>query len=203
VAAKRDAPLAALAQIHVLFHGYAAAAGRVASTVTFIRDSDVRVIVDSGMAPTPAAILDPLDRHTRPNAAGHHDARRRRVWYRRVRASVMACAGSHRRPAGLRSGGAACRAHSRTAARLFDCSRARRPIHPRCLNAALSRSDVADRSDEATLEETLYEERLRLQTHRVLFRICHEHERARSSHHEPTSSCAHSLMMGASRCRST
>jgi hypothetical protein len=108
MAAKRDAPLAALAQIHALFHGYADAAGRVASTATFIRDSDVRVIEDPGMAPTPAAILDPLDRHTRPNAAGHHDARRRRVWYRRVRASVMACAGSHRRPAGLRSGGAAC-----------------------------------------------------------------------------------------------
>ena len=58
MAAKRDVPIAALAQVQVLFHGYAN--GRVASTVTFIRDGDVRVIVDPGMVPTPHAILDPL-----------------------------------------------------------------------------------------------------------------------------------------------
>lgn len=60
MAVKRDVPVAALAQVQVLFHGYATA-GRVASTVTFIRDGDVRVIVDPGMVPTPAAILDPLN----------------------------------------------------------------------------------------------------------------------------------------------
>ncbi|HEU5437851.1 MAG TPA: MBL fold metallo-hydrolase [Ktedonobacterales bacterium] len=58
MASKRDVPLAALAQVHVLFHGYTG--GRVASTVTFIRDGDVRVIVDPGMVPTRSTILDPL-----------------------------------------------------------------------------------------------------------------------------------------------
>lgn len=58
MATPRDVPVAALAEVHVLFHGYAG--DRVASTVTLIRDGDVRVIVDPGMVPTPAAILDPL-----------------------------------------------------------------------------------------------------------------------------------------------
>jgi glyoxylase-like metal-dependent hydrolase (beta-lactamase superfamily II) len=58
MATRRDLPVAALAQVHVLFHGYAG--GRVASTVTFIRDGDLRVIVDPGMVPSPASILDPL-----------------------------------------------------------------------------------------------------------------------------------------------
>lgn len=58
MATKRDVPLAALAQVEVLFHGYAGS--RMASTVTFIRDGEVRVIVDPGMVPTPVAILDPL-----------------------------------------------------------------------------------------------------------------------------------------------
>lgn len=58
MAARRDLPVAALAQVHVLFQGYAN--GRVASTVTFIRDGDVRVIVDPGMVPSPNALLDPL-----------------------------------------------------------------------------------------------------------------------------------------------
>ncbi|HEY7850980.1 MAG TPA: MBL fold metallo-hydrolase [Ktedonobacterales bacterium] len=56
---KSDLPVAAFAEVHVLFHGYAGA--RVASTVTFIRDGDVRVIVDPGMVPAPGAILDPLN----------------------------------------------------------------------------------------------------------------------------------------------
>jgi glyoxylase-like metal-dependent hydrolase (beta-lactamase superfamily II) len=55
---KRDVPVAAFAEVHTLFHGYAGA--RVASTVTFIRDGDARVIVDPGMLPSPAAMLDPL-----------------------------------------------------------------------------------------------------------------------------------------------
>lgn len=53
-----DLPSARTAEVHVLFTGYA---GRgVASTVSFIRDGATLVIVDPGMAPTPAAILDPL-----------------------------------------------------------------------------------------------------------------------------------------------
>lgn len=55
---KRDVPVAALAQVQVLFHGYAGE--HVASTVTYIRDGDVRVVVDPGMVPTPNALLDPL-----------------------------------------------------------------------------------------------------------------------------------------------
>jgi glyoxylase-like metal-dependent hydrolase (beta-lactamase superfamily II) len=43
----------------VLFEGYVD--GTVASTVTFVADGDVRVVVDPGMVPDPrAAILDPL-----------------------------------------------------------------------------------------------------------------------------------------------
>ncbi len=60
MAARRDTPVAALAHVHVLFHGYATTSGRVASTVTYIRDGDVRVIVDPGMVPAPTAILGPL-----------------------------------------------------------------------------------------------------------------------------------------------
>jgi glyoxylase-like metal-dependent hydrolase (beta-lactamase superfamily II) len=55
---KDDLPVAALAQVHVLFHGHTGA--RVASTVTYIRDGDVRVIVDPGMVPAPSSILAPL-----------------------------------------------------------------------------------------------------------------------------------------------
>jgi metallo-beta-lactamase superfamily protein len=50
--------VAALAQVHVPFHG--SAGGRLASIVTFIRDGDVRVMVEPGMVPTPPAILDSL-----------------------------------------------------------------------------------------------------------------------------------------------
>jgi glyoxylase-like metal-dependent hydrolase (beta-lactamase superfamily II) len=52
-------PAANSAEVHVLFNGYAG--GRVASTISFVRDGDVRVIVDPGMAPSPRAILDPLE----------------------------------------------------------------------------------------------------------------------------------------------
>lgn len=58
MAARRDIPVAAVAEVHVLFHGYSA--GHVASTVTYIRDGDVRVIVDPGIVPSRSAILDPL-----------------------------------------------------------------------------------------------------------------------------------------------
>ncbi len=46
------------AEVHILFNGYADA--HVASTVSFVRDGDVRVIIDPGMVPNPAAILAPL-----------------------------------------------------------------------------------------------------------------------------------------------
>lgn len=56
--AKRDLPLAALAEVHVLFEGYLH--GHVAATVTYIRDGAIRVIVDPGFLPIPEALLTPL-----------------------------------------------------------------------------------------------------------------------------------------------
>jgi glyoxylase-like metal-dependent hydrolase (beta-lactamase superfamily II) len=46
------------AKFRVLFEGYVG--DRVAGTVSFVRDGDVRVIIDPGMVPEPAAILGPL-----------------------------------------------------------------------------------------------------------------------------------------------
>ena len=46
------------AEFRVLFTGYAGE--RVASTVSFVRDRDVRVVIDPGMVPDPAVILGPL-----------------------------------------------------------------------------------------------------------------------------------------------
>jgi len=54
----RDKPLASSAEVHILFNGYAGE--RVASTVAFVRDGDIRVIIDPGMVPGPGAILEPL-----------------------------------------------------------------------------------------------------------------------------------------------
>jgi glyoxylase-like metal-dependent hydrolase (beta-lactamase superfamily II) len=53
-----DKPLSSSAEVHILFNGYAGE--RVASTVAFVRDGDIRVIIDPGMVPSPAAILEPL-----------------------------------------------------------------------------------------------------------------------------------------------
>jgi glyoxylase-like metal-dependent hydrolase (beta-lactamase superfamily II) len=53
-----DKPLASSAEVHILFNGYVGE--RVASTVAFVRDSDIRVIIDPGMVPGPDAILEPL-----------------------------------------------------------------------------------------------------------------------------------------------
>jgi glyoxylase-like metal-dependent hydrolase (beta-lactamase superfamily II) len=53
-----DKPLASSAEVHILFNGYVGE--RVASTVAFVRDGDIRVIIDPGMVPGPAAILEPL-----------------------------------------------------------------------------------------------------------------------------------------------
>jgi glyoxylase-like metal-dependent hydrolase (beta-lactamase superfamily II) len=60
-----DGPEASLAEVHLLFHGYAnegdaPSLSRVASTVAFVREGDVRVIIDPGMVPDPASMLEPL-----------------------------------------------------------------------------------------------------------------------------------------------
>lgn len=47
-----------MAMLDVLFEGYAD--DRVAGTVSLIRDGDVVAVVDPGMVPSPASILDPL-----------------------------------------------------------------------------------------------------------------------------------------------
>src|SRR5438067_1032237 len=49
---------AVAAEFRILFTGYVGE--RVASTVSFVREGDVRVIVDPGMVPELAAILGPL-----------------------------------------------------------------------------------------------------------------------------------------------
>jgi glyoxylase-like metal-dependent hydrolase (beta-lactamase superfamily II) len=54
-----------LAEVHILFHGYAKegdvpSVSRVASTVAFVREGDVRVIIDPGMLPDPASLLEAL-----------------------------------------------------------------------------------------------------------------------------------------------
>jgi glyoxylase-like metal-dependent hydrolase (beta-lactamase superfamily II) len=46
------------ATLHVLFTGYVGA--RTASTVSYVRDGDTHLIIDPGMVPTRAAILQPL-----------------------------------------------------------------------------------------------------------------------------------------------
>jgi glyoxylase-like metal-dependent hydrolase (beta-lactamase superfamily II) len=60
-----DRPDASSAEVHILWNGYAKDADTptlslVASTVGFVRDGDVRVIIDPGMVPGPDAILAPL-----------------------------------------------------------------------------------------------------------------------------------------------
>jgi glyoxylase-like metal-dependent hydrolase (beta-lactamase superfamily II) len=60
-----DRPGASLAEVHILFNGYAKdgdkpEVSRVASTVAFVREGDVRVIIDPGMVPHAGAMLEPL-----------------------------------------------------------------------------------------------------------------------------------------------
>jgi glyoxylase-like metal-dependent hydrolase (beta-lactamase superfamily II) len=66
---ENDRPRASTAEVHVLFNGYVGASivgegglpgNNVGSTISFVRDSDVRVIIDPGMVPNPSAILEPL-----------------------------------------------------------------------------------------------------------------------------------------------
>jgi glyoxylase-like metal-dependent hydrolase (beta-lactamase superfamily II) len=47
------------AEFRILYTGYVGE--RVAGTVSFVRDGDVRVVIDPGMVPEAAAILDPLE----------------------------------------------------------------------------------------------------------------------------------------------
>jgi len=54
---------AVAAEFQVLFNGYVE--DRVAGTVSFVREGDIRVIVDPGMVPEPAAILRPLEKLVR------------------------------------------------------------------------------------------------------------------------------------------
>jgi glyoxylase-like metal-dependent hydrolase (beta-lactamase superfamily II) len=60
-----DRPGSSTAEVHILFNGYAKdgdapEVSLVASTVGFVRDGEVRVIIDPGMVPDPIAILGPL-----------------------------------------------------------------------------------------------------------------------------------------------
>lgn len=60
-----DQPRASSAEVHILFHGYAKdgetpEVSRVSSTVAFVREGDVRVIIDPGMVPGTKAMLEPL-----------------------------------------------------------------------------------------------------------------------------------------------
>jgi glyoxylase-like metal-dependent hydrolase (beta-lactamase superfamily II) len=48
------------AEFHLLFTGYVG--DTVASTVSFVRDGDVRVVIDPGMVPDAQSILKPLNR---------------------------------------------------------------------------------------------------------------------------------------------
>lgn len=54
----QDRPTAGAAAVHLLFMGYVGE--RTASTVGFVVDGDVRVVIDPGMVPEIRAIIDPL-----------------------------------------------------------------------------------------------------------------------------------------------
>jgi glyoxylase-like metal-dependent hydrolase (beta-lactamase superfamily II) len=53
-----DRPASMSAEVHILLNGYLG--DHTASTVAFVRDGAVRVIIDPGMVPDPRAMLDPL-----------------------------------------------------------------------------------------------------------------------------------------------
>ena len=60
-----DATRAYSAEVHILFTGYAEdsetpGVSRVASTIGFVRDGAIRVIIDPGMLPDQSAMLAPL-----------------------------------------------------------------------------------------------------------------------------------------------
>ena len=60
-----DQPRTSSAEVHILFNGYAndstnPEVSRVASTVAYVREGDVHVIIDPGMVPDPGSMLEPL-----------------------------------------------------------------------------------------------------------------------------------------------
>ncbi len=64
MASNADRPAAESAKVHMLFNGYVdtgVSPFSVASSIAFVRDGDVRVIIDPGMVPNPRSILDPLE----------------------------------------------------------------------------------------------------------------------------------------------
>jgi len=65
MATESDRPGTSSAEVHILFNGYAnesttSTVDRVASTVGFVREGNVRVIIDPGMVPDPKSMLEPL-----------------------------------------------------------------------------------------------------------------------------------------------
>jgi glyoxylase-like metal-dependent hydrolase (beta-lactamase superfamily II) len=63
MAVRHDRPGGSSAAIHVLFEGYVdteVTPFSVASTVTYVRDGDTRLIIDPGLVPSHRSILDPL-----------------------------------------------------------------------------------------------------------------------------------------------
>jgi glyoxylase-like metal-dependent hydrolase (beta-lactamase superfamily II) len=56
--ARDEGSMAGTAEVHVLFEGYVGE--YTASTVALVRDGDATLIIDPGMVPDRAAILDPL-----------------------------------------------------------------------------------------------------------------------------------------------
>jgi glyoxylase-like metal-dependent hydrolase (beta-lactamase superfamily II) len=60
-----DRPQTSSAEVHILFNGYVndstnPEVSRVASTVAYVREGDVHVIIDPGMVPNPSSMLEPL-----------------------------------------------------------------------------------------------------------------------------------------------
>ena len=61
----KDQPRSFTAEVHMLFSGYVEvvpppALGHIASTVSFVRDVEIRVIIDPGLVPHLKNILEPL-----------------------------------------------------------------------------------------------------------------------------------------------
>ena len=64
MASNADRPAAASAKVQMLFNGYVdtgVSPFSVASSIAFVRDGDVRVIIDPGIVPGPRSILNPLE----------------------------------------------------------------------------------------------------------------------------------------------
>jgi glyoxylase-like metal-dependent hydrolase (beta-lactamase superfamily II) len=79
-----DRPEASSAEVHVLFAGYVhksttAAVSRIASTVTFVRDGEVRALIDpksileplAALGESPATITDVIFSHHHPDHTLH------------------------------------------------------------------------------------------------------------------------------------